>query len=490
VSQEQLDADVTHARQLFEEALIRSGFTEHEGRWTGSVRHRSGITEVTITVPEDFPFRPPRTAPVDADAVPWSWHREREGSLCLVADDDYHDLWWSDAQVYLDHVAGWFDATADGWVGDRADLDLERYFYPSDDERLYLYGDLAPRLNSSVRFVPWRNRRLPQPPELMYLKDARDKPSKKSKYGRRDVYGFVADLGEVTVPPRTWEDLTSHLDTAVAQAVSSGKIDALMLTYTQAGVKGVVLLQVDIKRGGRITVRKLKSASDTPSAMAARSGPQASVLADRRVIVVGVGALGSFLADALIRAGIGHLTLADDDILLPGNLVRHLCGMDFIGIRKPEAVKQHLVFTRGIAPERIETRGAINGRSDATTLTSAYDLVINATADFSVTAILAAAARATDTTILSTAMQNEGQTFRIDVVPPLDAADELPDSARARPQGDAAYREAGCGSPISPTSPHAVIEAAAATARHAVAMLAGQPIHPAGEVRHLDAGTV
>src|SRR4051812_35242051 len=45
-------------------------------------------------------------------------------------------------------------------------------------------------------------------------------------------------------------------------------------------------------------------------------------LAASRVLLIGCGALGSTIADQLVRAGIGHLMLADRDVVELTNLQR------------------------------------------------------------------------------------------------------------------------------------------------------------------------
>ncbi len=110
--------------------------------------------------------------------------------------------------------------------------------------------------------------------------------------------------------------------------------------------------------------------------------------------------------------------------------------------------------------------------------------MINATADFATTALLHLTAEALDTHILSAALENDGETYRIDVLPPLGNAEPLPPSATAATSAQQPLFECGCGSPISPTPPHAVIEAASATVRHAIGLLVDRPLHPSGEVHH------
>ena len=45
-------------------------------------------------------------------------------------------------------------------------------------------------------------------------------------------------------------------------------------------------------------------------------------LADAHVLVIGVGGVGSWCAEALVRTGLGHLTLMDDDVVAESNVNR------------------------------------------------------------------------------------------------------------------------------------------------------------------------
>lgn len=65
-------------------------------------------------------------------------------------------------------------------------------------------------------------------------------------------------------------------------------------------------------------------------------------LRESKVLIVGAGALGSTIADMLIRGGTQWLGLVDDDKLEVGNLVRHTLTMDDIGKSKVEAVRERL----------------------------------------------------------------------------------------------------------------------------------------------------
>jgi molybdopterin/thiamine biosynthesis adenylyltransferase len=61
-------------------------------------------------------------------------------------------------------------------------------------------------------------------------------------------------------------------------------------------------------------------------------------LQDKRVACVGLGAIGSPLAIALTREGLGSFALCDPDTLRPGNLVRHALDLLSVGQFKAEAV--------------------------------------------------------------------------------------------------------------------------------------------------------
>lgn len=473
------DEYVAYARQHFEEGLIRAGFSGVEARWEGPVPHSAVTTRVVIDLPPRFPFLPPRVAPVEHDAVPWSWHRDPDGGLCLVAEDDHEGLWWTEAPAFLEHVTAWFERADIGWTGDRPDLDLDRYFQPSADRRLYLYDDLGQYLNRSVRFSPSSN-------NTMRIRHG-SRPRKALEHSK-DRFGYVADLGEVDVPPRTWADISARLgsNTELDRRIRQQSVAVVVLSYRRDTHEGAIVLNVASTKEGGTAVTRLRSGADTEAARSARAGVLAPALRESRVAVVGVGALGSFIADMLVRSGVRYLTLIDDDVVMPGNLVRHLVGPDTVGLPKVEAVKRHLVRQDEALANSIGIiNGALTSGADAVDHLRNHDLVVNATADFATTALLHVSARTVGTRVLSAALQNDGRTYRIDVLPPLgDAAPLPPSTARADTEAPLLF-EAGCGSPISPTPPHAVIEAAAATVRHAIGLLVERPLHPAGETRHL-----
>lgn len=470
--------DIEYSRLHFAEGLLRLGFVEQARGWVGSIKHTFGSTEVRVELTPAFPFRQPKATPTDPDGTAWSWHRELDGSLCLVAEDDHENLWWSEAETFIEHVTAWFEHADASWAEDRPDLDLDRYFATGADPRLYLYDELEHRVGSWVRFRPGQH-------HTMRLAGSGVPPRKRTKH-LKDVFAYVADFGSLDTPPRSWDDLAQRLGNRVTleRKIRDRTLQVLALRYDRGGHPGAILLSVSPEEDSGIHVTRLSSAPDTKAARVARSGHASSELTRYKVAVIGLGALGSFVADLLVRAGVTELTLIDDDVIKPGNLVRHLVGPAAIGMSKVDAVANHLKYQHAV-DVKLDPRVERANHDSILLLVREHDLVVNATAEFAVTAAVHAVSRATGKHSLSAALQNDGTTYRLDVLPPLDGASPIPVSAASRPDRSDEYFEAGCGSPISPTPPHAVVEAAAATVRHAVGLLLENPINPSGEVRNL-----
>ena len=68
-----------------------------------------------------------------------------------------------------------------------------------------------------------------------------------------------------------------------------------------------------------------------------------SALSGKHVAVFGIGGVGSFCAEALARAGIGHLTLVDDDTVSESNLNRQLVALrSTVGMPKTDVMAQRI----------------------------------------------------------------------------------------------------------------------------------------------------
>ena len=101
-------------------------------------------------------------------------------------------------------------------------------------------------------------------------------------------------------------------------------------------------------------------------------------LAAARVILFGVGGVGSWCAEGLVRSGITHLTLVDADCVAPSNINRQrMATVDTVGKPKVEVLREQLL---AINPDAEIT--AIQARfTDATAASfelDSYDYIIDA----------------------------------------------------------------------------------------------------------------
>lgn len=98
-----------------------------------------------------------------------------------------------------------------------------------------------------------------------------------------------------------------------------------------------------------------------------------------RVLVVGVGGVGGYAAELLVRGGVGHLTLVDADSVQPSNINRQLCALhSTVGRRKVEILSERFReinpdIELTVLPEYLEA-GRVPELLDA----QKYDFIVDA----------------------------------------------------------------------------------------------------------------
>lgn len=437
----------------------------------GVVGTKSGQRPVLVEVGDAFPYRPPRSFPgTDPDDLDITWHTSAEGWMCLYTDNEENSTPWIDVDSFLARVAEWFDQTEAGWPDDAPVMDADRYIRSEPSGAMLLYGDLDPLVGHYVRLLPETN--------TILIKGV-EKPPARRKGGNANRYAAVRDVGELLRPVRTWDDVRALVPDAdrLGDDIRNRRINLVILRYTRAGRVAALALRV-AESGEGFGIWVYASASDADDVRLYRSGPAREVVSAKRVLLVGAGAVGSFTGDLLARDGVGQLAVMDWQLLTPGNVARHLCGRSDVGRPKSLAVADHIQRAHGTDSSYI--LDALTLPAQAIAAVEEYDLVVDATGSGSVTAMLHEAARITGKTVLTVCVQNDGDVVRVDLLPPIQGG-PLPRTSPARDRRPAFY-ESGCGDPVSPTPPHAVVHAAALAARHAVGLLTGKPLHPAGEI--------
>ena len=240
----------------------------------------------------------------------------------------------------------------------------------------------------------------------------------------------------------------------------------LLLRYQRPGPEGIregVLGVIATYKKGQMQINAVETAEDSPSVLMHRAGPNWEKMATKSVLVVGVGAVGSFVADQLARGGVGRMTLVDADRLRPGNSTRHLCGPSQINQPKTTAVRDVLVEHTAMSVQDIAVLRTQLEPDLAFELLPKHDIVIDATADYSVEWILEKLAIDLDIPVVHVGLHRQGGLIRIDRSSRYSDANRRLDEVPAIETAGTPVREVGCMHPVSPTPPYAVHAAAAHT---------------------------
>lgn len=156
--------------------------------------------------------------------------------------------------------------------------------------------------------------------------------------------------------------------------------------------------------GNQVTVFHLATESKTyrrriytlPEQNNIRSGRPTHVQT-KRIAIVGAGSIGSKIADSLVRSGISHLTIVDGDILLPGNLERHVLDWRDVGFRKVDGIKRHLHHILpgadiNIVDQNLNWQRSARTHASQIERISNCDLIVDATGDAATALFLGAIA--------------------------------------------------------------------------------------------------
>ena len=126
--------------------------------------------------------------------------------------------------------------------------------------------------------------------------------------------------------------------------------------------------------------------------------PSVSALREKRILLCGVGALGSFFAVQLARNGIGRLDIADFDYFEPATARRWIAGLEHFGKEKPLAIRDIVrenypwteinMYDLKVGGCRFDPAGA-DQFDELAALIDAADCVIDTTAEVTSSHILA-----------------------------------------------------------------------------------------------------
>jgi len=96
--------------------------------------------------------------------------------------------------------------------------------------------------------------------------------------------------------------------------------------------------------------------------------------------MIGVGALGAYLAELLVRSGVNELALLDGDFLTAGNICRHTATLNDVGTSKVRAVANRLrQLSASVRVTELEGSFPLDEHSIVEKL-EPYDILVDCTA--------------------------------------------------------------------------------------------------------------
>lgn len=194
-------------------------------------------------------------------------------------------------------------------------------------------------------------------------------------------------------------------------------------------------------------------------------------------VVFGAGALGGHTALALAESGVGQLNIIDHDVLLPGNVVRHVVGNDQIGSTKVRAVEReiakHAPWTKVSVHEEVPvTPNPIKIKA----LIANADIVVDTTGNEALTHALASVAINMEKPLIAGALYRGGFIGRVQRqaseqdTPILERVESqsYPLIPRGNDSDDFATPELGCSAPINNAPPASVLSCTALIVQAAI----------------------
>jgi hypothetical protein len=369
--------------------------------------HREQL-QFTVEYPAFFPDAPPSVTPRDRQRL--SSHQYGSGGeLCLEVRSDNWDPSITGAMMV--------ESTRRLLIGERPALDARAIVSSAHQ------STLGQRLRGTLgRFL--LTRALQEYAASLGVGDYRACRVEDVLGPTRTWMTYVVAAGpadnpewrESTIPVRSDtpdEALLLRVDSLEALRVDAGTLDALtetargsesLASYVRATTRHTIVadqhsasLFYSFIKNGEWTVLPFATIDLTTD-----SGPrlveQYAELGAKKVGLIGCGSLGSKMATSLARSGVSDFVLVDDDILKPGNLVRHDLDGNSLGAHKADALEARL---RAVAPRvNVHVRRVILGGQEASGTTASVldelatcDMLIDATADPQAFNLLASVAR-------------------------------------------------------------------------------------------------
>ncbi len=309
----------------------------------------------------------------------------------------------------------------------------------------------------------------------------------------------------VSGPPRNLDEFRSLLTDRQRERLDKDLRDRAVVMFgliwrNNAGLVATMLLSVRGADGARETAL-VALRPNGPDELLLRAGPDAATLQGKRVAILGVGAVGSHVAELLARAGVGTLRLVDSDRLWPANLIRHAAAPGTpAATLKTHALQADLeqypwVRVEVPAEDDYGIKWSIDGLRE---LLADVDVTVEATGFVGLSQLAGQVAAAQQRPLVSAALFRGGTVARVrrqalpsDTLfirrPHLDA---YPEITPLEEEVEYVGSETGCLALVHNSPPIAVVHAAALASEVVVDFLVGRNEQPDEVIEVLRSGPV
>jgi molybdopterin/thiamine biosynthesis adenylyltransferase len=477
------------AYERFCSDLAHAGFRPKPGTerrwWSGPapafLAPLSDTARISVIFYDGWPYR---YAHVDVPGL--ASEHAAGGTVCLWAEDDPAQIAGSTADGLLRRLDEWAASAVGGWAA--ADQALDPHIAFAGTSKRWAELDLPGLLGSATNgFIGTAYGRV-RSRALSLSADSRDNPLVGPVYFRSGIGRPPRHLDELrtVLTRRQRENLDAGLAAraAVDQNEPSGGHDHAVLAWPRHGTRDALVLSFS---GASATLEahpNAASPTDRDSRLR-RAGPDAAVLACKRVLLAGAGSVGGHVGLTLANSGLGRLTVHDSDDLKTVNLVRHVLSERAVGFPKTSGLSVRIDAS---APWCV-VDPAPDLSYDPTALADhvrAHDLVVDCTGIAAMTNVLAHVCADEGVPLLSGAIYHRGAVVRVrrqatgDTPLGQRAAD--PRYAALPPEtsdpAQAGFLELGCTAPVHNAPPAAVLRAAADLIAAAIDLLTGRGLLP------------
>jgi molybdopterin/thiamine biosynthesis adenylyltransferase len=475
--------------EQFTSDLVAAGFepvgSTDRRCWEGpislSLATLTTATTMRICIREGWPFRHPHLVVRGLEIE----HVNDQGVVCLWQEDDNSREWIS-YEGLTRRIADWCHRAQTGFGPEDQALDaFMGWTTRTAVLATYDLDTIRPRTAHGGQTGRFHGSQLRD--SLIQLRTGAG--------AAESLGGHWFHVGDLSKPPRNMAELRSMLTGAqtrtlnkcVNRLASSPRSELALIIGRRHGSEDVLVLRLSDDGNGGMKSEALEPAPNDHATLVTRAGPSAWQLGNKKVVCFGVGAIGSHVALLLSESGIGSLRLVDEELLRPGNVVRHAVGQSGVSLSKVDAVKsiiaEHAPWTM------VEvTPTAVWNTDDLTALLRGIDVAIDGTGNAAFGEEISRLADQCGVPLVSVALYRQGAIGRVrrqhiptdtrifqrasdqdyPVIP--EGSDNLDDQIP--------MLEQGCSAPVNNAPPSSVVAVSALCSQMTIDALTGRMLYP------------